>query len=97
MRSLPDSSSVIDNPGKHRFELAIGDEVAVAYYRIQDGHYVLTHTEVPNHLSGHGFGSQLAHGVFEAIRKSGMRIVAKCPFMSQFAERHPEYSSLLDK
>jgi predicted GNAT family acetyltransferase len=57
VRSLSHSSSlVIDNPGKHRFELAISDEVAVAHYRIQDGHYVLTHTEVPNHLSGHGFG-----------------------------------------
>jgi predicted GNAT family acetyltransferase len=93
---MTSSSPVVDNPSKHRFELPIGEETAFANYRIQDGRYILIHTEVPQHLSGRGFGSQLARGVFDAIRNSGMRAVARCPFMAQFARRHPEYSSLLD-
>jgi predicted GNAT family acetyltransferase len=34
--------------------------------------------------------------VFEAIRTSGRKAVAKCPFMAAYASRHPEYARLLD-
>ena len=89
-------NEIIENPAQHRFEMAIGDDLALAYYRIEDGRYVLTHTEVPRQYSGQGYGSRLAKGVFEAIRKSGKRVIAKCPFMSSYAVRHPEYAALLD-
>ena len=87
---------VIDNPAERRFEMAVGDELAVSYYNIEDQRIVLLHTEVPQHLSGQGVGSQLARGVFEMIRGRGQRVIAKCPFMSAYASRHREYSSLLD-
>lgn len=87
---------VIDNPAAHRFEMAVGDTVAMAYYKIEDGRYVFTHTEVPFALSGQGYGSRLAQGAFEAARKSGRRVIATCPFMARFALRHPEYAVLLD-
>ncbi|WP_448955224.1 GNAT family N-acetyltransferase [Labrys neptuniae] len=43
-------ASVFDNPGQHRFELALGGkDIAAAYYRRdENGHVVLTHTEVPS-------------------------------------------------
>lgn len=87
-------SAVIDNPGKHRFELALGDALAIAEYRVEDGKLVLTHTEVPEELSGQGVGSKLAKGVFEAIRASGRKVVPRCPFMAAFVDRHPEYADL---
>ena len=90
------NDDVIDNPEQSRFEMAIGDELAVAYYKISDGRVVLLHTEVPQPLSGQGFGSKLARGVFEIIRGRGQRVVAKCPFMAAFASRHPEYTAMLD-
>ncbi|WP_343070116.1 GNAT family N-acetyltransferase [Aminobacter carboxidus] len=70
--------------------------MAVAYYRIENGKVVLVHTEVPQHLSGQGIGTKLAKGVFEAIRASERRVIAKCPFMAMFASRHPEYAAMLD-
>jgi predicted GNAT family acetyltransferase len=90
-------SDVIDNAALRRFELPIGDHVAVAYYRLNDGKVVLLHTEVPRELSGRGWGSKLAHGVFESIRRSGRRVVAKCPFMASYARRHPQYAALVDE
>jgi hypothetical protein len=39
---------------------------------------------------------RLAHGDFEALRRDGKRVIAKCPFMSSYAARHPEYGALLD-
>jgi predicted GNAT family acetyltransferase len=68
----------------------------VAYYKVEDDRIVLLHTEVPQQLSGLGYGSRLAHGVFEALRPDGKRVIAKCPFMSSYAARHPEYGALLD-
>jgi predicted GNAT family acetyltransferase len=88
---------VRDNPAMSRFEMQLGgDALAVSYYKVEDGRVVLIHTEVPQELSGQGYGSKLAHGVFEALRRDQRRIVAKCPFMSSYAVRHPEYAALLD-
>jgi predicted GNAT family acetyltransferase len=89
-------NGVIDNPEKSRFELPVEGDVAVAYYRRDGDRITLTHTEVPQHLSGQGIGSRLAKGVFEALRTSRSRAVAKCPFMAAYADRHPEYSTVLD-
>ncbi|WP_411909456.1 MULTISPECIES: N-acetyltransferase [unclassified Mesorhizobium] len=43
-----------------------------------------------------GYGSRLAHGVFEALQRDGKRAIAKCPFMSSYAAPHPEYGAFLD-
>jgi predicted GNAT family acetyltransferase len=52
--------------------MRLGDgALAVAYYKVEDGRIVLLHTEVPQELSGLGYGSRLAHGVFEALRRDG--------------------------
>ena len=87
---------VVDHPEKGRFELAVGEAVAVAYYHLDGDRIVLTHTEVPEEFAGRGIGSRLAQGVFEAIRASGRRAVAKCPFMAAYVGRHPEFADLVD-
>jgi predicted GNAT family acetyltransferase len=51
-----------DNSAISRFEMPIGDgALAVAYYKVEDGRVILFHTEVPQELSGLGYGSRLAH------------------------------------
>ncbi|MET4258208.1 hypothetical protein ABIC09_003150 [Bradyrhizobium sp. S3.12.5] len=45
---MAEYGEVIDNAAIHRFELPVGDEVAAAYYAIEDGGIVFTHTEVPS-------------------------------------------------
>ena len=89
-------NEVVDNPSEHRFELPIGDAIALAYYTSEGSRIVLTHTEVPQELSGRGVGSKLAQGVFEHLRAKGARVVAKCPFMAAYAGKHPEYAAMLD-
>jgi hypothetical protein len=90
-------SDIRDNPAMSRFEMPLGDgALAVAYYKVEDDRVVLLHTEVPQELSGLGYGSRLAHGVFEALRRDRKRVIAKCAFMSAYAARHPDYGALLD-
>ncbi len=94
----PTAAQVFHNADRHRFELPIEDEaVAAAYYRLDDdGRYVLTHTEVPSDHSGRGFGSTLAHGLFELARVNGYRLVLRCPFLQGWYARHREYGDVVD-
>ncbi len=90
------SEQVRDNRAMHRYEMPIADgAVAAAYYRLEDEVVVLIHTEVPFEYSGNGFGTRLAFGVFDAIRRSGRKADVRCAFMANFVVRHPEQSDIL--
>jgi predicted GNAT family acetyltransferase len=86
---------VIHNPAMRRWELPLGDMVAAIYYRADEDPVTLTHTEVPNEYSGQGIASRLARAVFEELRSSGRRAIVKCPFLSAYVAKHPEYSDLV--
>lgn len=89
-------AEVKENPGLHRFELPIdGEAMALAYYTLEDGRVVLTHTEVPTEFSGQGIATRLARGTFDLLRQSGRKAVLKCPFMGHFYATHPEYSDIV--
>jgi uncharacterized protein len=88
---------IIDNREMSRFELPIdGEAAAVTYYSMEDGRVVLRHTEVPFEYGGQGYGTRLAHAVFELLRVEGKRVIAKCPFMAGYAARNPQYAAMLD-
>lgn len=91
-------SFVEDNHGAGRFELWFedGQDAAAAYYCMDRNRYILTHTIVPEKLSGQGIGSQLARGVFDEIRASGRKAILVCPFMTAFYARHPEYADIVE-
>ena len=89
------SDEVQDNPAQARFELIADGGTAAAYYDLRPGVITFTHTEVPRALEGRGIGSQLAHGVLEAVRARGLKVVAECPFIRGYIERHPEFQNLL--
>ena len=87
---------VIENPGRHRFELRLDDgSMALADYIAQGDRLVLTHTEVPPQYEGKGVGSRLARGVFDQARASGRTLMPLCSFMVAYARRHPEYGAVL--
>jgi uncharacterized protein len=87
--------AVRDNSAFHRFELETDGHAAYAYYQMAPGVITLTHTEVPPALGGRGVGSALVRGVLEEVRARGLKVVPKCPFVSAFMGRHPEFNDLL--
>ena len=88
------SDEVRNNTALHRFELDADGHIAVAYYHLAQGVITFTHTEVPPALSGRGIGSKLARGALEAARAQGLKVVAKCPFISAYIGKHPEFGDL---
>jgi uncharacterized protein len=91
--SAPDA--VRDNPSQSRFELDAGGETAIAYYLRKPGIITFTHTEVPAPLSGQGIGAKLTRGALELARAEGVKVIARCPFVSAFIAKHPEFQDLL--
>ena len=90
---MPDP--VRDNKAQHRFELDAGGDIAVAYYRLEPGVMIFTRTEVPAALWGQGIGSRIVHGALEVVRAQGLKVEARCSFVSAYLGRHPEFNDLL--
>jgi uncharacterized protein len=88
------SSEVRDNPGRSRFELETPAGIAYSDYHLVGELLTIRHTEVPEALEGQGIGSRLARGALEHARARGLKVVARCPFVSGYMQRHPEFDDL---
>jgi predicted GNAT family acetyltransferase len=90
---MPDD--IRDNAAQHRFELDADGHTAVAYYTLSPGTITFTHTDVPPQLGGRGIGSKLVRGALQAARAQGLKVVAKCPFVSAYIGKHAEFADLV--
>jgi predicted GNAT family acetyltransferase len=83
-----------DNVELDRFELDLDEGTAVAYYRLTPDAIHLIHTEVPAAMRNQGVGSELIRSALEWSRARGLKVVAECPFVRAFLDRHPEFADL---
>ena len=88
-------TEVVNNAAHHRFELEVEGHLAATYYKIADGVITFIHTEVPEELGGKGVGSKLVKGALDQVRSKGLKVIAQCPFVKAYIEKHPEYADLL--
>lgn len=88
--------TVVDNAAEKRYELDLGDGMALIEYVLGKGIIVLTHTEVPPAYEGQGIGKELVLAALEDIRrKGGLQVVPQCPFVAAYIRRHPEWMDLV--
>jgi predicted GNAT family acetyltransferase len=40
-------------------------------------------------------GSKLIKGALDQVRADGLKVIAQCPFVKAYIEKHPEYADLL--
>ena len=88
-------TDIVNNSAKHRYELAVDGLIAATYYKLADGVITFVHTEVPPKLGGKGIGSKLIHGALDQVRAEGLKVIAQCPFVKGYIDKHPEYVGLL--
>ena len=88
-------SEIINNKAKHRYELDVDGHIAATYYTLADGVITFVHTEVPPELAGKGVGSKLIKGALDQVRSERLQVIAQCPFVKAYIEKHPEYADLL--
>ncbi len=90
-------TDVVNNKARHRCELVVEDHLAATYYTLADGVITFVHTEVPSELGGRGVGSRLVKGALDQVRADRLKVVAQCPFVKAWIEKHADYADLLLK
>jgi predicted GNAT family acetyltransferase len=85
---------VVDNLDEHRYEIRLGDDIAILNYARDPKSIELIHTEVPEHLRHDGVGGELvAFAIDDAIAK-GLTVIPSCPFVEAWLREHPEVAKL---
>ena len=86
---------VTNNEAEHRFEIDLGDSVAVAVYDREPGKIIFIHTKVPPAHEGQGIGSRLIRAGLQYARDHQLKVVPICPFFAAYMEKHEEVQDLL--
>lgn len=76
-----------------------GEEAVAEYILLADREpptIILTHTEVPEAMEGHGVGSALVRQALDDCRDRGLKVQPQCPFVRSWMEHHEEYADLVD-
>ena len=88
-------ADVVNNEAHQRFELTVEGHLAATYYKLSDGVITFVHTDVPAELGGKGVGSALVKGALDQVRAGGLKVIAQCPFVKAYIDKHTEYADLL--
>src|SRR6202158_3491941 len=78
------TGSVRDNKALSRFELDAEGGLAFANYRQTPSAVIITHTETPRSLRGHGIASELVEGALQLIRADRLKVIAGCGFVVDY-------------
>jgi len=88
--------AVVDNPGKSRYEIYVGDELAGFVTYELDGDVIsFLHTQVEPEFEGSGFASQLVRATLDDARNRKLSVLPFCPYVSAWIKRHPDYADLV--
>jgi predicted GNAT family acetyltransferase len=90
-------TEIVNNKAKQHYELTVDGHLAATYYNVADGVITFVHTEVPPELGGKGIGSQLIKGALDQVRADGLKVIAECPFVKGWIDKHSEYADLLKR
>ena len=89
---------VRDDPGRSRYEVLVDGELAgYADYHVQPGLVTVLHTEIDPAFEGRGVGSTLVARMLEDIRRRQAKVLAVCPFVRAYLQRHAEARDLVWK
>ncbi len=90
-------TQVTNNAERNRFEIHTEDGrlAGFAEYVERDGTRDFVHTVVRDEFEGQGIGSKLPRAALDQTRADGVKVVATCPFIKGWVDKHPDYQDLL--
>ena len=82
---------VSDAPDAQRYEARLDGQLAgILEYIVKRGRIALVHTEVAPAFEGRGVGAALARFALDDARGRGLRVIASCPYVRSYLQKHPE-------
>lgn len=86
-------TTVTRNADKSRYEIFAGGELAGFTEYVETGDSLdFVHTEIDAAFGGKGLGGVLAKGALDDTIANGKAIIATCPFIKGYIDKHPEYA-----
>jgi predicted GNAT family acetyltransferase len=80
-----------------RYTIAVeGKTVGLAEFADRDSQRVFLHTEVADDFEGRGLATILIGEALKSTRDSGLRIVAVCPMVAAYVDKHREFDDAVD-
>ncbi|WP_298227004.1 GNAT family N-acetyltransferase [Gryllotalpicola sp.] len=73
-----------------------GVDAGDAQYADVDRTRVFLHTTITPEFEGQGLASQLVAAALTDARAQGMRVVAVCPYVRTWLERHHDFDDIVD-
>lgn len=90
------TNTVVHNTDKQRYEILVDGVLAGITEAHENGDVVtFPHTKVFEQFEGQGLASQLVGGALDDVRVRGKKIIATCPYVARFVEKHQDYADLL--
>jgi uncharacterized protein len=83
--------TITDAEAAQRYEARVEGELAgFLEYIVKRGRIALIHTEVLPAYEGQGVARELARFALDDARRRGLPVIASCPYVKAYVERHPE-------
>ncbi len=92
---MADDLTVTMNTDTHRFEAALGSEVAFAEYQLKDDTITFPHTVVPDAFAGKGVGGKLVQAGLAYAREHKLWVKPTCSFFHAYIAKRPELHELV--
>ncbi|OBG80665.1 GNAT family acetyltransferase [Mycobacterium sp. E802] len=84
-------------PEAHHYEITVdGEHAGLAAYVDSGDQRIFHHTEVDDKFGGQGLGGELVSGALTDTRNAGKRVVAVCPFVVKYVQKHHDFDDVLD-
>ena len=92
---MADDLTVTMNTETHRFEAALGSEVAFAEYKLAGDTITFPHTVVPDAFAGKGVGGKLVQAGLAYAREHKLWVRPTCAFFHAYIAKRPELHELV--
>ncbi len=86
---------VTHDESHQHFTVNLEGATALLTYKLEGNTIYFAHTEVPAEMEGKGIGGRLAKAGLTYARENHLKVVARCPFIASYLQRHPEYNDLV--
>ncbi len=87
--------NITHNQSENRFEVIVDGETAYIDYILHEGSIALTHTIVPERISGRGIGTALVKHAFNYAKEKNLAVKPYCSFVVEFLNKNEAYQKQL--
>lgn len=82
------------NTAASRFEYIENELLCHLDYTLNENIMTVTHTAVPQKLSGRGIAGELTKAALAVAKENNWKINPVCSYTATYFKRHPEYNEL---